>query len=233
MNRLTHVLVPEFGTRVDKNFAELRFSTYLTSLSEHDATEDSNGRLSMWRAYGNENGVALVLKNTPFLAESKIVEAYSAPVHYATPADVMGEMGRVASTFGESIELFRAVPFEDFSRLLLQMYRLAVLTTKHPGFHEEREWRIVHSPGFARSNVLEEHFLAVGGVYQRVYMIPLESSPSRGLYGASVPDLIDRIIIGPTRYPVAMYDAFVDLLSKSGVPDPRNRVVVSNIPLRQ
>jgi hypothetical protein len=31
---------------------DIRFNTYISSLSEHDHTEDFHGRLSMWRAFG-------------------------------------------------------------------------------------------------------------------------------------------------------------------------------------
>ena len=45
-------------------------------------------------------------------------------------------------------------------------------------------------------------------------------------------DLIDKVIIGPTQYPVVLYDAFEIALLKSGVEDISNRIVVSDIPLR-
>ena len=44
--------------------------------------------------------------------------------------------------------------------------------------------------------------------------------------------LVERIIIGPSAYPVPMWMAFVDALKKAGVPDPDKRVVISNIPIR-
>ena len=46
------------------------FDTYLTSISEHRNKEDTFGRLSMWRAYGETTGVALVMNNSPFLTPS-------------------------------------------------------------------------------------------------------------------------------------------------------------------
>ena len=36
-----------------KCWQELRFNTYITSVSEHYESEDSHGRLSMWRAFGS------------------------------------------------------------------------------------------------------------------------------------------------------------------------------------
>lgn len=44
--------------------------------------------------------------------------------------------------------------------------------------------------------------------------------------------LIDRIIIGPTQYPVAIYKAFVGLLAEAGVKAPEGKVFISHVPLR-
>lgn len=226
-------ILQQFVMQMGNVTVELRHSTFLTSLSEHDASEDRLGRLSMWRAYGGENGVALVLRNAPFVAVSDALGAYSAPVFYATPADIMAELGRLADGITAAAEVLRALPLEEWVRLLLQMFRFILLTTKHPGFHEEREWRIVHSPAWNPSTVLEDTCVMVGGVYQRVFTIPLESDPARGLTGASVPDILDRLILGPTRHPQVAYDAFVRLLLDAGVEDAQSRVVRSEIPLRQ
>ena len=212
---------------------EIRFSTFLTSLSEHDSREDVRGRLSMWRAYGAENGVALVLKNTPFLVETDALGAYSAPVWYATPGDMVEEFGRLASAIAAAKDQLRDVPSAMLVRALLQIHRFALLTTKHPGFAEEREWRIFHSPDYRRSDVLAHRIVSAGGVLQRIFTLPLRNDPDQGLHGAAVSEILDRIIIGPSRYPMVVYDAFVRLLLDAGIVDAQSRVIVSDIPLRQ
>jgi hypothetical protein len=54
---------------------------------------------------------------------------------------------------------------------------------------------------------------------------------SLGSVGVEIPELVDRIIIGPTAYPVPMAQAFALPLHSTGVPDAGNRVVVLNIPI--
>jgi hypothetical protein len=49
----------------------------------------------------------------------------------------------------------------------------------------------------------------VGGVPQRVHKIPLRSDAAAGLTDLALNELLDRIIIGPTQFPWAMYEAFV------------------------
>ena len=55
----------------DQWWHDIRFNTYITSVSEHDGEEDFHGRLSMWRAFGaNVAGrVAIVIK-IPFISEA-------------------------------------------------------------------------------------------------------------------------------------------------------------------
>jgi len=45
--------------------------------------------------------------------------------------------------------------------------------------------------------------------------------------------LLDRAIIGPTKYPIGIYDALAALLTEAGVQNATNKVIVSDIPLRQ
>jgi hypothetical protein len=48
-----------------------------------------------------------------------------------------------------------------------------------------------------------------------------------------IPSLIDRIIIGPSQYPLVLHEAFSDVLLELGVKEPHNRVFISDIPLRR
>ena len=113
------------------------------------------------------------------------------------------------------------------------MLAYAAACTKHPGFLEELEWWVIHFPWWEKSTDLIKEIEVVQGVPQPVYKIPLVNIPEKGLFGLTVPDLIDGIIIGPTRDPLAMREAFVGLLDETGVEQPDRKVFVSNIPLRQ
>jgi hypothetical protein len=66
-----------------------------------------------------------------------------------------------------------------------------------------------------------------------VYKIPLRNVPEEGFVGAEIPELIDRIIIGPTQFPYAIADAFHQVLEQVGVKGAGNRIIVSDIPLRR
>jgi hypothetical protein len=72
----------------------------------------------------------------------------------------------------------------------------------------------------------------IGGIPQPIYKIPLKDIPEEGFVGAEIPALIERIIIGPTQFPLVTYEAFVELLSKAGVAEAQKKVFISDIPLR-
>jgi hypothetical protein len=73
----------------------------------------------------------------------------------------------------------------------------------------------------------------IAGTPQPIYKIPLKDIPDEGFVGVEIPALLDRIIIGPTQYPWAVYEAFVELLADADVKEPTSKVFVSDIPLRQ
>lgn len=83
------------------------------------------------------------------------------------------------------------------------------------------------------SEHIQEFAHAVRGVPQKIQKIPLRNIPEEDFFGAEIPELLERIIIGPTVYPNAMYQAFSKLLRDAGVPDPDNRIFISDIPLRE
>ena len=207
--------------------------TYLACLSQHDPSEDLTGRLSMWRAYGD---VALVINGTPFAAETDQLGAYSAPVHYLDQTDLNGRWQVVAAALPKYTDILCAVGREKLTNLMVFVIHLAAIGTKHPGFKEEREWRVFFSSIF--SQVPDEHsaltkkIVTIDGVSQRVVALPLSHDPDRGLFDADIPSLLDRVIIGPTSYPSVQADAFIQLLSDAGVDNAKSKVIVSDIPLR-
>jgi hypothetical protein len=100
---------------------------------------------------------------------------------------------------------------------------------KHPGFHEERERRVVYSPNRQRSALIEQATETIGGVPQVVHKLPLDKSVLPDL---EIGAMFDRLIVGPTPYPWAVANAFIVALTAAGVPSAETRVCVSTIPIR-
>lgn len=209
-----------------------RMHTYLTCISEHDDEEDTLGRLSMWRAYGGVTGVAIVLNPNVFLSPSNALKAYTSPVAYLSPMSFAEHFKGIVSEIENSADFVQKVSRQIILDNVFHMLRFAILCTKHPGFHEEREWRIIYSPTYEKSDRIRMDHASIRGIPQPICKIPLEDVPEEGLIGASIPGLVNRVIIGPTLYPSAMYETFVRLLQDAGVAEAESKVCVSDIPLR-
>ena len=210
----------------------IRQDTYMLCVSEHLPEEDRHGRLSMWRAYGGQAGVALVLNGGVMFMESHALGAYSSPVAYLTPDAFAAEFARIAEAMIAEADYIRTLDRETIKNHAFNMLRFAVLCTKHPGFHEELEWRVVASPAMYPSELLSSSVEVVRGIPQTVLKINLLNHPDQGLTGLALPELLSRIIIGPCEFPLVVLKAFRQLLTAAGVPEPESKIFVSDIPLR-
>lgn len=208
------------------------FGTYLTCVSEHcTGKEDKYGRLSMWRAYGGQTGIAIVLNNLPFLGTSDALKVYSSPVEYLDYEDFTREFLNIVTAMQREVDFLRTSDSGRVFNSIFHMLRFAVLCTKHPAFAEELEWRVVHTPALDQSKRLRYSIESVRGVPQEIYKIPLENVTEEGLIGVALPELIERVIIGPTEFKDAIFDAFFQELTSAGV-DPRGKIILSDIPVR-
>jgi DUF2971 family protein len=206
--------------------------TYVLCLSEHDDCEDMLGRLSMWRAYGRNCGVALVMNTGPFASTRPEFGATTSPVAYFTKDEFMKEFSTVLDNMESNVEFLKSVSRDDMIAMLFNVLRFAALATKHPAFREEREWRVIHSPRMYQSKYIQQEIVVINGIPQPICKIALKDIPEVGMVGAEIPSLLDRLIIGPTDFGFATWEAFVELLRAKGVPEPEKKVVLSNIPLR-
>ncbi len=235
LNRLFDGITTDIEKLFDSWTPHFQTNTYLACLSEHDDREDTFGRLSMWRAYSETAGVALVLNNTAFLTPTPPnggLRADTSPVAYLDDGQFENEVERITKNIAADADLFKTQGREVVTNRIFNLFRFAVLCTKHPGFAEEREWRVIYSPTLQQSPFLTRDIQVVKGVPQPIYKIPLIDIPEIGLTTA-IPALLNRIIIGPTQYPLALHEAFIDLLTEAGVEDPAAKVCVSDIPLRR
>ncbi|MFZ1725820.1 MAG: DUF2971 domain-containing protein [Albidovulum sp.] len=210
--------------------------SYILSISEHgdqSSKEDHYGRLSMWRAYGGDTNVAFVFKNRPFLAPTDALQAYTCPVQYKDVEDFLIEFGRNLDQIEKEFDFFKEIGWEEVFPYFYQAFRYAVLATKHPGFSEEKEWRIVYSPTHDVKRRLIPATEVISGVPQIIYKIRLQNIAAEGLLGMTLPELLDKILIGPTQYPVQIAEAFIAELKEVGVSDAEQRVAISGIPLRR
>jgi hypothetical protein len=175
--------------------------TYVFCTSEHRPT-DNDGLLSMWRGYGaNGNGVAIVfdagqlevLKTSPLIIANVIYKSTEGRLQW---------LKDILSTF---VGILKAtnIPTEKLhiaSECLFERIKIFALFTKHSGFDEEEEWRVVYMPERDPNNNLasmRNYSICPRGVEPklRFKVAPLEGIASPNL---SLSGIIERIILGPT-----------------------------------
>lgn len=206
--------------------------TFILCLSEHMPADDAFGRLSMWRAYGGNAGVALVINGDVLFQESDALAAYSMPVAYLDDDGLQQQISEVVDGIGKNAQLIKSIGRESTRNTIFGMLRYATVCTKHPAFAEEREWRVVASPEFQSSPLVPVEVETVGGIPQRVLKIKLEDHPDKGLIGLEPVKLIDRVMIGPCEHTDVIGQALYRGLSNVGLSDPWKTIWKTGIPLR-
>ena len=212
---------------------DTNLNTYITSISEHDSSEDLHGRLSMWRAFGGNAARVAFIFNIPY--GSDVLEAIPimfSPVAYLSKEKVHGVIREVIDNINKETDFLKIVERPIIVTMIFNMFLGATVCLKHEGFHEEREWRVIYSPKRLPSPLVKNILRDVAGVPQPIYLLPLDQSMSPGLADLDLARMFDRLIIGPSPYPWPMYEAFTAALSAAGVKDAVNKVFMSGIPIR-
>jgi hypothetical protein len=122
---------------------------------------------------------------------------------------------------------------QQILNLFFYAFRSFVLATKHPGFKEEREWRVFHSPSIdGASPWIDVSTESVGAIPQHVVKVALKDDPEVGVVGAAPEKLINRVIIGPCETPFPIRAALGQAMTTAGVPEAWSKIRMSFIPLR-
>lgn len=231
LDRAYEGLYDRLKTLLETNDAKTQ--TYMVSLAEHES-DDELGRLSMWRAYGGStSGAALIFHPDIFNSGQVSLGCYASPVLYGGKAKFAGEFEKVVLKLEDGTTALRRLDLTTCLDIIYRALRFAILSSKHEGFEDERELRILCSPFGELSDWIKRDVEVVRGIPQLVYKIPLENKQGMNAPALSLNRMIHKIIVGPTLYPNEVRAAFVHLLRTEGIEEPENRVAVSNIPLRQ
>ncbi len=233
LNRLKEGLSDELADLFDGHTDGLKIGTFIVSLSEHEDGEDQFGRLSMWRAYGGQTGVAIVLNNAAFAGNTDEMRVFSNPVFYLDiPTFVQWFEGWARPIIAAEKKLHEIGP-DQVRNLLFMIFRSFALCTKHPAFSEEKEWRVFYSPVHeGNSEWIETAVEIVNGVPQHLMKLHLKDNPERGITGVAPASLLNRVIIGPCEYPIQVRAAIAAAMTEVGIENPLEMMWMSLIPYR-
>jgi hypothetical protein len=210
-------------------------NTFVLCFSEH-AKDDNDGLLSMWRGYGDKGrGVAIVFDT------AKIVPRDDSPLIVAKLYYGSGEQRRdwIQMLLGRSADILKNNAIPDDKLYLCAFYiferlkQLAIFT-KHHGFREENEWRVVYMSGRANSELLNHMIGYWNGPRGAEPKLKFKLETIAGMPETddlSLERLVDRIILGPVSSPLAV-SACANMVESLGHRELKDRIRLSTIPFR-
>jgi hypothetical protein len=226
-------LYNEFIKRFDENVA---FDTYVFCLSEYNPQDQPDGRLSMWRGYGaNGNGVALVF-NTGFVTPVEGSPLLIGKVRYA---DAKQRADLIENSFRECLELLSKHPISGQTMWVTawNMFRMALyhaLLSKHPGFKEEEEWRIIYLKDLDKNELMKDRFgyFIRGTTVEPKLKFPIQPLQLEPRQEWTFDGILERIVLGPTHAtPLAVASA-KRMMESLGRREFVKKIWVSQIPYR-
>jgi hypothetical protein len=234
LGSFSNVLCASIETTFKDYYAYISNDTYISCLSLHESHEVYNGRLSMWRGYGNlEDAVALILKPEPFLRPTDALRAYTFPIRYGYEQDFEAQFLSMLTRWKEEKETLSQFAVDVLTYWVIVCFLNLIVSQKHPGFREETEWRVIYNPGLKKSLRISPETVSFRGGPEIIQKIPLTDVPDEGLAGIEPRELIERIIINPRMaMPDRAIAALSAILTKNGFSDVSDRITVSDIPWR-
>ena len=220
--------------KYDARLQKRKFETYLMSLAEYNIeAERGLGRLSMWRAYGGSNNVALLINPSDVMLRES-TGAFTAPVIYRDQEDfAQNEFRLFVMKLIENQSALEDITPRQIVDYICWSLDIFAMTTKHPGFSEEREWRIIYAPWLQKDDTIQEEILTIRGVPQRLYTVSMDPEKSGVPDWRTIPRLLSGMIIGPNENPYVMKEAFCAKLEDLGIANASQIILASNIPIRR
>lgn len=226
-------------SKFDSLFADFdnthALDVYVLCLSAH-AVENTDGVLSMWRGYGAQgNGVALILDSAAFPKHSHLPLTFG-PVVYATSAERIEWLNERVNALASAISC-HAKTNQNMglaAQSLFDRLRYFALFTKHKGFEEESEWRVVYTKQSDSNQVLSQSmgYLLTGKGIEPKLKLKLSELCADSKSDSDTSQLISQILLGPSQSTTLARASIRRMLSLIGHGKLCERLAASGIPFR-
>lgn len=209
---------------------------YAFCFSEYSES-DSDGLLSMWRGYGgNGKGAAIVLdtaklepkENSPFIVAKVVYLSKEIRLKWIDNAlDKLAVIIKTGNLFNDE-DLYYAAYY------LFERIKIFALFTKHSGFKEEKEWRVVYLKE-RNSDPQIDKMLGYAKTFRGLepkLKFKFKALESISNAEFSISSLTHKIILGPSFSSPMSKSTFERMLDIVGKPELKEKVSVSDIPFR-
>lgn len=203
---------------------------YISCFSEHKNKEEDIGKLSMWRAYGGNSGVAIIFKQDFFNKLNAYYGLDFSSVAYLNTDQLKQEISHLTTTISINAEQIKTLSTKALSFYLFNIFRFSALCNKHVGFDEEKEWRLIAvASQNIKNDLISQEIETISGIPQNILKVRLKETLTVNL---AFKDMIHKVIIGPCLYPWTIRNSIATALSDIGITAPEKIIYISNIPLR-
>ncbi len=219
----------------DKEGNSNALDTYVACFCKHEK-DDTDGLLSMWRAYGADGGGVAIVFDTNALVEDDDSPLIIAPVRYATTEERYAWMDWALSICSKAVTGFGQnasnVDIGQIASAYFQRLRYFALFTKHAAFLEEKEWRVVYFPDRdekRRYSDLLSYAITHKGIQPKLKLRLGQEAIGTPLL---LEEVVHSILLGPTAGSLLSQHALKRMFRSLGKPGLAEKVDFSSTPYR-
>lgn len=209
-------------------------NVYIACFCKH-GQDDNDGLLSMWRAYGANGGGVAIVFDTAKLTPREEAPLILHPVAYLSTDDRLKWIAEKLDQLAAFLKDIRPPDEDIWYAAWHYFYRLKhfALFTKHKGFAEEDEWRLVYAPDH---DPTEEYAAMLGycitekGIQPKLKLRLGVSSAGAAI--VPLKEIVSAILLGPTASSYLSQVAVKRMLSVLGHAELAERVKMCTTPFR-
>ena len=109
-------------TAFNNSWNDIRLNSYIACLSEHQDSEDSNGRLSMWRAFGGTTTRIGIVLNIPYTLSTLSLSLMFSPVAYLSESAAHKDLEKVIGNVRANRDYLRTIGRDALVRLVFMTF---------------------------------------------------------------------------------------------------------------
>lgn len=203
----------------------LYLHTYIICFSEHNDKKFPDGNLQMFNSYGRGNGACLVFDRDKI----RDLDLPIYKVNYYDQKIIEQKLNQLLDRLEDKVEVLCKLDSKDIINYIQLFLINIIATTKHPGFQQECEWRLVINDKLI---IYDENFH--NAIHEKIQCINDVPQIIKTLNICGHEDLLRKIILEPRYERTAEILAISKMLKQDWHIDNSADIIrASAIPIRK